>query len=32
LTYHYKPLSVDVRTKETIDARKEVVSFLKEQI
>jgi dienelactone hydrolase len=29
LTYHYEPSTVDVRTKETIDARKEVVSFLK---
>ena len=32
LTYHYKPYIVDVRTKEKIDARKEVVSFLKQQI
>jgi dienelactone hydrolase len=32
LTYHYKPLTVDVRTDEKIDARKEVVSFLKQQI
>jgi dienelactone hydrolase len=32
LTYHYEPSTVDVRTKETIDARKEVVSFLKQQI
>ena len=32
LTYHYKQSTVDVRTKETIDARKEVVSFLKQQI
>ena len=32
LTYHYKPYTIDVRTKETIDARKEVVSFLKQQI
>jgi dienelactone hydrolase len=32
LIYHYKPSAVDVRTKETIDARKEVVSFLKQQI
>jgi dienelactone hydrolase len=32
LTYHYNPSSVDVRTKEKIDARREVVSFLKQQI
>ena len=32
LTYHYKPLSLDVRTNERIDVRKEVVSFLKQQI
>ena len=32
LTYDYKSSSVDVRTKEEIDARKEVVSFLKQQI
>jgi len=32
LTYHYKPISVDVRTNEEVDARKEVVSFLKQQI
>jgi dienelactone hydrolase len=32
LTYNYKSSSVDVRTNEEIDARKEVVSFLKQQI
>ena len=32
LTYNYKPSTVDVRTKETIDARKEVILFLKQQI
>ena len=32
LTYDYKSSSVDVRTNEEIDARKEVVSFLKQQI
>jgi hypothetical protein len=32
LTYHYKPLILDVRTSEKIDARKEVVSFLKQNI
>ena len=32
LTYDYKSLSIDVRTNEEIDARMEVVSFLKQQI
>lgn len=32
LTYQYNPCNVDVRTKEKIDARKEVVLFLKQQI
>lgn len=32
LTYHYSSSSVDARTKEKIDPRKEVVSFLKQQI
>jgi dienelactone hydrolase len=32
LTYDYEPLSIDVRTNEEIDAHKEVVSFLKQQI
>jgi hypothetical protein len=31
LTYQYDPCGVDARTKEQIDARKEVVSFLKQQ-
>ena len=32
LTYQYNSCSVDARTKEKIDVRKEVVSFLKQQI
>lgn len=32
LTYHYNSSSVDARTDEKIDARKEVVSFLRQQI
>jgi hypothetical protein len=32
LTYQYDPCGVDARTKEEVDARKEVVSFLKQQI
>ena len=32
LTYDYESFSIDVRTNEEIDARKEVVTFLKKQI
>jgi hypothetical protein len=32
LTYDYESFSIDVRTNEEIDARKEVVTFLRQQI